>query len=52
MTIEYSSIAKKWYGRGNCINMSDQNAKIDEKEHTIPMHNILCFRKKHFTIIK
>ncbi len=27
---------KKWYGGGNYINLSDQNAKIDEKIENIP----------------
>ncbi len=31
MTVQYHRIPKKWYVRGNYINMSDQNAKIDEK---------------------
>ncbi len=38
---------KKWYGGGNYINLSDQNAKNDEKtknrRHTIPMYNMFCF---------
>ncbi len=41
--------SKKMYCGGNNINMSNQNAKIDEKfkkkikKHTIPVYNIFCF---------
>ncbi len=39
-------VAKKSFGGGNNIKMSNQNAKIDEKlkiKHTIPLYNIFCF---------